>query len=88
MHDKNLNKNFIWQITFDVMCNMLMSITDESLLQSIEKDVADVTDAMLSFPIMVPGAQYCRGMKAQKRLMKTFREMIDGRRSGVLECSD
>ncbi|KAK1588263.1 hypothetical protein Q3G72_021452 [Acer saccharum] len=93
---KNLEQNgksfavldFSVKITFDAMCNMLMSITNESLLQSIEKDVADVTEAMLSFPIMVPGTQYYRGMKARKRLMKTFREMIDGRRSGVLECCE
>ncbi|KAK2657139.1 hypothetical protein Ddye_010191 [Dipteronia dyeriana] len=80
--------DFSMKVTLDAVCNMLMSITDESLLQSIEKDVADVTDAMLSFPIMVLGAQYYRGMKARKRLMKTFREMIDGRRSGVVECCE
>lgn len=45
------------------MCNMLMSITDEGLLRQIEKDIASVTDAMLSFPVMVPGSQYYRGMK-------------------------
>ncbi|KAL5754586.1 hypothetical protein ACOSP7_022806 [Xanthoceras sorbifolium] len=77
--------DFSMKITFDAMCNMLMSITDVSLLQQIEKDVTAVTDAMLSFPVMIPGAQYYRGMKARKRLMETFREMIERRRSGV-EC--
>ncbi|XP_031253886.1 abscisic acid 8'-hydroxylase 3-like isoform X1 [Pistacia vera] len=76
---------FGMKITFDAMCNMLMSVTDESLLQQIEKDCTAVSDAMLSFPIMIPGTRYYRGLKARKRLMKTFTEMIGRRRKGV-EC--
>ncbi|WCJ24981.1 cytochrome P450 family 722 subfamily A polypeptide 1 [Euphorbia peplus] len=70
------------------MCNMLMSITEESLLQMIEKDCTSVSDAMLSFPLMIPGTRYYNGIKARKRLMKTFEKMINDRRRGVVESQD
>ncbi|OWM74656.1 hypothetical protein CDL15_Pgr005236 [Punica granatum] len=59
-----------------------MSITDESLLRQIEKDCTDVSNAMLSFPVMIPGTRYFKGIKARNRLMERFREMIASRRSG------
>jgi cytochrome P450 len=74
--------DFSMKMTFDAMCNMLMSVTDEWLLQKIENDCTAVSDAMLSFPVMIPGTRYYRGIKARKRLMETFRELIDRRRSG------
>ncbi|KAL5557344.1 hypothetical protein UlMin_039580 [Ulmus minor] len=74
--------DFSMKITFDAMCNMLMSITDYSLLRKIEKDCTDVSNAMLSFPVMIPGTRYYKGIKARERLMETFKEMIDRRRSG------
>ncbi|KAF3441006.1 hypothetical protein FNV43_RR19292 [Rhamnella rubrinervis] len=74
--------DFSMKMTFDAICNMLMSVTDDWLLQKIENDCTAVSDAMLSFPVMIPGTRYYRGIKARKRLMETFREMIDRRRSG------
>ncbi|KAL5557343.1 hypothetical protein UlMin_039579 [Ulmus minor] len=74
--------DFSMKITFDAMCNMLMSITDYSLLRKIEKDCTEVSNAMLSFPVMIPGTRYYKGIKARERLMETFKEMIDRRRSG------
>lgn len=49
-------------MTFDAMCNMLMSITEDSLLDQIEKDCTAVSDAMLSFPVMIPGTRYYKGI--------------------------
>ncbi|XP_065851443.1 abscisic acid 8'-hydroxylase 1-like [Euphorbia lathyris] len=72
--------DFTMKVTFDAMCNMLMSITEESLLQMIEKDCTAVSHAMLSFPLMIPGTRYYNGIKARKRLMKTFRKIINDRR--------
>ncbi|XP_010029756.2 cytochrome P450 90A1 isoform X1 [Eucalyptus grandis] len=72
--------DFNMKIAFDAMCEMLMSVTEESMLQQIEKDCTDVSNAMLSFPVMIPGTRYYRGIKARNRLMETFREMIEERR--------
>lgn len=52
-------------MTFDAMCDMLMSITENSLLREIEKDCTSVSDAMLSFPVMIPGTRYYKGIKAR-----------------------
>lgn len=55
--------NCLMQMTFDAMCDMLMSVTDDSLLEQIERDSTAVSDAMLSFPVMIPGTRYYRGIK-------------------------
>ncbi|KAJ9166840.1 hypothetical protein P3X46_021536 [Hevea brasiliensis] len=73
---------FTMKLTLDSMCNMLMSITEESLLQQILSDCAAVSDALLSVPLMIPGTTYYKGMKARQRLMEIFKEMIARRRSG------
>ncbi|KAH9711291.1 cytochrome P450 family 722 subfamily A polypeptide 1 [Citrus sinensis] len=80
--------DFSMKLTFDAMCNMLMSVTDDSLLGRIEKDCTAVSDAMLSFPFMIPGTRYYRGIKARRRLMETFRGMIAKRRSGEESFED
>jgi len=49
-------------MTFDAMCGMLMSITEDSLLRQIEKDCTAVSNAMLSFPVMIPGTRYYEGI--------------------------
>ncbi|KAG2696200.1 hypothetical protein I3760_07G047600 [Carya illinoinensis] len=79
--------DFSMKLTFDAMCNMLISITELSLLRDIERDCTSVSNAMLSFPFKIPGTRYYKGIKkslkqARKRLMKTFGEMIMRRRSG------
>ncbi|KAA8531910.1 hypothetical protein F0562_006374 [Nyssa sinensis] len=74
--------DFNMKLMFDAMCDMLMTIVDASLLQEIERDCTHVTDAMLSFPVMIPGTRYYKGIKARDRLMKTFEGMIARRRSG------
>lgn len=63
----------MFQMTFDAMCNMLMSITDNSLLRKIEKDCTDVSNAMLSFPFMIPGTRYYRGIKVKKKKKNVHR---------------
>lgn len=54
------------------MCNMLMSVTDDWLLRKIEKDCTAVSDAMLSFPVMIPGTRYYNGIKVVKFLLINF----------------
>ncbi|KAD7117631.1 hypothetical protein E3N88_04899 [Mikania micrantha] len=74
--------DFNMKIAFDAMCDMLMSITDESLLKKINKDCTAISNAMLSFPVMIPGTRYYKGIKARESLMKVFEELITSRRSG------
>lgn len=74
--------DFCMEMTFDAMCGMLMSITEDSLLRQIEKDCTAVSNAMLSFPVMIPGTRYYKGITARNRLMETFREIIARRRRG------
>ncbi|KAI4327645.1 hypothetical protein L6164_020082 [Bauhinia variegata] len=74
--------DFSMKMTFDSMCNMLMSVTEDLLLQQIEQDCTAVSDAMLSFPFMIPGTRYYKGIKARRRLMQRFREIIERRRRG------
>ncbi|XP_004509304.1 abscisic acid 8'-hydroxylase 3-like [Cicer arietinum] len=74
--------DFCMMMTFDAMCDMLMSITEDSLLRQIEKDCTAVSNAMLSFPVMIPGTRYYKGITARKRLMETFKEIIARRRRG------
>lgn len=50
---------------------MLMSITDASTLERLERDVTVVADAMLSFPIMLPGTRYNSGMKVRLEVTAT-----------------
>ncbi|EOX91008.1 Cytochrome P450, putative [Theobroma cacao] len=80
--------DFGMKMNFDAMCNMLMSVTDDSLLRQIEKDCIDVDRSVLAFPVLIPGTTYYRGMKARKRLMESFREMIARRRSGMETSED
>ncbi|KAK3007509.1 hypothetical protein RJ639_014496 [Escallonia herrerae] len=55
--------DFNMKVAFDAMCNMLMSITDASMLKQIERDCTAVSDAMLSIPLMIPGTKYYHGIK-------------------------
>ncbi|XP_024974879.1 abscisic acid 8'-hydroxylase 1-like [Cynara cardunculus var. scolymus] len=73
--------DFTMKIQFDAMCDMLMSITDESLLNEIEKDCTAVSDSMLSFPAMIPGSRYYKGIKARERLMSFFEKTVASRRN-------
>ncbi|KAL7114647.1 hypothetical protein ACP275_04G134200 [Erythranthe tilingii] len=74
--------DFTTKLAFDGICEMLMSVRDDSTLTQLKTDVAAVTAAMLSLPIMFPGTRYYKGVKARKRLMETFSAMIRKRRNG------
>ncbi|GLT39174.1 hypothetical protein SLA2020_133800 [Shorea laevis] len=80
--------DFTMKITFDAMCDMLISVTEDSLLRQIENDCTDVSNGMLSFPVMIPGTRYYNAIRARKRLMETLREMIARRRNGMESPKD
>lgn len=54
-------------MTIDAMCNMLMSITEDSLLRMIQKDCTAISDAMLCFPLMILGTRYYNGIKVNNK---------------------
>ncbi|OMO84477.1 Cytochrome P450 [Corchorus olitorius] len=56
--------DFSLKITFDAILSMLMSVTEDPLLAQIEKDCTDVSNSMLSIPLMIPGMRYYKGMKS------------------------
>ena len=52
------------------MCNVLMSVTDDSLVRKIEKDCIDVDKSMLAFPVKIPGTRYYKGIKVRQTARK------------------
>ncbi|XP_057870936.1 3beta,22alpha-dihydroxysteroid 3-dehydrogenase isoform X2 [Cryptomeria japonica] len=68
-------------ITFKIMCGMLLSVEGDEEINKIRKDVDDVSDAMLSLPIKLPGTRYYRGIKARRRFMKFLDVLIERRRN-------
>ena len=52
-----------------------MSLRDESTLRQIEKDCTAVSEAMLSFPFMIPGTRYYKGIKVQSETLR-YRHQI------------
>ncbi|KAK8674081.1 hypothetical protein V6N13_112379 [Hibiscus sabdariffa] len=80
--------DFSLKITFDAMVSMLMSVTENPLLEQIEKDCTDVSNAMLSIPFMIPGTAYYKGKKGREKLYVTFGNMIAKRRSGEEHFDD
>ncbi|XWS45458.1 hypothetical protein CRYUN_Cryun15aG0138300 [Craigia yunnanensis] len=80
--------DFGMKMSFDAMCNRLMSVIDDSLLRQIEKDCIDVDKSMLAFPVKIPGTRYYKGIKGRKKLTQTFREMIARRRNGMESSED
>ncbi|XP_058092006.1 abscisic acid 8'-hydroxylase 1-like [Magnolia sinica] len=80
--------DFSMKVAFDAMCDMLMSVTDASLLEEIQKHCNDISNAMLSLPVMIPGTRYYKGIKGREKLMKIFQEIISQRRMGEDICED
>ncbi|XVF59670.1 hypothetical protein PTKIN_Ptkin07bG0294400 [Pterospermum kingtungense] len=74
--------DFSLKITFDAIMNRLMSVTENPLLEQIEKDCTDVSNSMLCIPLKIPGFRYYRGMKGREKLNVTFGNMIAKRRNG------
>ncbi|KAK1298676.1 Cytochrome P450 90D2 [Acorus calamus] len=68
------------KITFNAICKMLISKERVEELEKMRKDVAEVTEAMLAFPLKLPWTRFYRGLKARKRVMDTLRNIIKFRR--------
>ncbi|XP_068638545.1 abscisic acid 8'-hydroxylase 2 [Aristolochia californica] len=68
------------KITFMAICKMVMNLEDPDRLEMLQKDVSQITDAMLAFPLKLPWTTFYKGLKARRRFMDTVKEMIDSRR--------
>ncbi|KAK9164204.1 hypothetical protein Syun_005106 [Stephania yunnanensis] len=75
------------KITFNAMCKMLMSLEEPNELEMLRKDVAQVFQAMLAFPINLPWTTFHKGLKARKRIENTLAKIINERRR-VIEYSN
>ncbi|KAJ0024996.1 hypothetical protein Pint_08999 [Pistacia integerrima] len=75
--------NEVLKITFGAMCKMLMKIESGEELETLEKDVAYVYEAMLAFPLKLPWTRFYKGLEARKRIMRTLEKMITLRRRGL-----
>ncbi|XP_072979989.1 abscisic acid 8'-hydroxylase 2 isoform X2 [Typha angustifolia] len=73
------------KITFNAICKMLISLDEEDKLEVLRKDVFEVSEALLAFPLRLPGTRFYKGLQARKRIMNVLREEIALRRKS-LEC--
>ncbi|KAG6480347.1 abscisic acid 8'-hydroxylase 4-like [Zingiber officinale] len=68
------------KITFNAICKMLISTEEEYELEILRNDVSEVTEAMLAFPLKLPGTRFYRGLEARRRIMNRLRKMIHSRK--------
>ena len=59
----NLQFILFFQITFRAICKMLVSLEEEDEIEMLQKDVFEVTEAMLAFPLKFPGTRFYRGLQ-------------------------
>ncbi|XP_004501123.1 abscisic acid 8'-hydroxylase 4 [Cicer arietinum] len=65
------------------MCKMLVSIESGHELLMMQKDVAQVSEAMLAFPLRLPWTRFYKGLQARKRIMDILEKEISDRRRGI-----
>ncbi|CAA6665250.1 unnamed protein product [Spirodela intermedia] len=70
------------KITFAAICKLLTSIEREDELAEMQRDISEVTEAMLSIPLKLPGCRFFKGLKARRRVMTSLRKTIRQRREG------
>lgn len=73
-------------VTFRAICEMLIGPQDDAQkLERLQRDVMDVTRAMLAVPLRLPGTRFYRGLQARKRIMDALRQEISMRRENGLK---
>ncbi|PIA52744.1 hypothetical protein AQUCO_01000544v1, partial [Aquilegia coerulea] len=71
------------KITFNGMCKLLMSLEDSDELEKLQDDVAQICEAMLAFPLKLPGSRFYKGLKARRRVIDTLQRLMNTRRQGL-----
>ncbi|KAL6865178.1 hypothetical protein ACP4OV_016329 [Aristida adscensionis] len=68
-------------MTFEAICDMLVCTLSRDERRRLQGDVLAVTQAMLAFPLRLPGTRFYRGLQARKRIMDVLRQEIARRRN-------
>ncbi|KAI9113270.1 hypothetical protein K1719_015795 [Acacia pycnantha] len=70
------------QITCKAMCKMLMSIESGYELETMQREVGRVCEAMLAFPLRFKWTRFYKGLQARKRIMDILEKAMNERRNG------
>ncbi|RDX73588.1 Abscisic acid 8'-hydroxylase 3, partial [Mucuna pruriens] len=65
------------------MCKMLISIENGYELETMQKEVARLAEAMLALPVRLPWTRFYKGLQARKTIMDILEKNISERRSGI-----
>jgi hypothetical protein len=60
------------------MCKMLLSLESGHELEILQKEVAQVCEAMLAFPLRLPGTRFYKGLKVTNVPIKTHKSDKNG----------
>lgn len=74
------------QITFNAICKMVMSLEDPQELELLRKDVAQVCDAMLAFPLKLPWTKFHKGLEVIQFFTIYWQIFFNFRLWYILEC--
>ncbi|XP_059460971.1 abscisic acid 8'-hydroxylase 2 isoform X2 [Corylus avellana] len=74
------------EITCKAMCKMLLSLESGHEVEILQKEVAQVCEAMLAFPLRLPGTRFYKGLQARKRIINLLEKAISGRRRSGTEA--
>lgn len=76
------------KITLKAMCKMLISLESAEEMETLQKDVGCLCEAMLAFPLRFPLTRFYKGLQARRRIMKVLEKKIRERRSGLVYRHD
>ncbi|XP_050366455.1 cytochrome P450 85A1 isoform X2 [Argentina anserina] len=76
-----------FKITGKAMCKMLLSLESEHELEVVRTEVAHVCEAMLAFPLRLPGTKFYKGLQGRKKIMSIIDKAMRERRRGGLEAN-
>ncbi|OWM77473.1 hypothetical protein CDL15_Pgr016870 [Punica granatum] len=71
---------FMKKLTFNVACDILFGIKDESTEQALFDDFTMAFKAVWSLPINLPGTEFWRGIKARSRIVDRILPIMRERR--------
>ncbi|TVU18441.1 hypothetical protein EJB05_34542, partial [Eragrostis curvula] len=76
-------------ITFEaIVRGMLVGTLSDDKLRRMQSDVLAVTQAMLAFPLRMPGTRFHAGLQARERIMDVLRQEIASRRRVDINKTD
>lgn len=76
------------KITLEAICKMLMNLEGEVELETLNKDIGLIYEAMLSFPLILPWTRFYKGLQARKRIMRLLDKIIEKRRKSKEKFDD